>query len=1205
MKKLFACLLVLAFVLSAIPVSAVAPMENPVWDGSVADGFAGGTGTAADPYQIADGSQLAYLAQQVNGGTTYQETYFVLTADIRLNDTSDLENWETTAPANLWTPIGSYSDWNLFAGNLNGNGHTVSGIYCVTADYYAGLFCATTYEGTVIQNLTIADSYFSAPGCVGVLAGELSNTSVRNVTVFNCTVTGEYDLGGLAGCAYSSVVQNVTVTGGSISGFDYLAGILAEAYGCTVTGCHAAVAISGVYYDLAGICGYACSTQIVGCTSITQIYVACEEENTYVYEIGGIAGYADSESQVVNCLNAGDISVQGNICMQIGGIVGYSQGIIRDCCNTGSVSVTGNSQAYQIGGILGYLGEGSLENAYNSGIMTVSSGDTTVNIGGAAGSQYDGTTVQNTYYLADCVSGDSMIGTALSGEQVSQESSFPNFDFGWRWGITSLGPVIATHTVVNGVCTHCGQNCSHTYISGICADCGEACTHTTMNGGFCTDCGYRCNHSYVSGVCAACGMVCSHIYQNGVCTLCNMTCDHQWNGDLSMCTVCNTLCTHEGIENETCIQCQAVLSGNVWDGSVADGFDGGTGTKEDPYRIATGAQLAWFGQYISLYNDGPAFADQYVALTADINLRNLPFDPIGYSSSEGYSNWFTGWFDGQGHTISGLNINNSDSNSVGLFSSVALRSEGEAGVVNLNVIGSVTSDSQYVGGIVGRMEQATVSGCSFTGQVTGGQYTGGILGQGEQGQIRNCMNYASVTGTQWTGGICGGTEYNAPKLNGCINYGYVRGQEYVAGITARHNKMTAYDEEGNDIGSVNPVVNCGNYGILTVLGADNDYATYVVAGIAYGFSGQVDNCYNVGDMVSMVDGVTMLGITDSSLDCRNSFYACNGNGQFGYGYVTENSYAAITAEDMKTQTFLDTLNAQATANGWTQWKLGSTYPVFVTETVEAPAPAITGTSLVLESILRLQIYVTGQEPVLRVTVGETEQTLTDYTDRDGKLTFEVALPVHRLQESVTMELLVAGQVADTKTWTYEGYSDSLRQDFSENTSMMTLLESLDDYGSYARYFADPVGEAPNADTVEVVTKAELQPFAHKFVISSALGLQAVASLYLDDACDLQIKFNAAAWNGYTLYINGEAVTVTAAGQQMIYVIRELMPQQWDDVYEIRVANTAGETVYQFTYCVLSYARAQLGMAQESKTGLNGLLKAMYLYNRAANDYIGE
>ena len=111
-KKLLSILLALSLLLTLLPTVALA--ADGAWDGSIATAFAGGTGTESDPYQIADGAQLAYLASEVNKGQPYENACFVLTADI------DLGNHD-------WTPIGnSFSDalfggtdYSVFAGNLD------------------------------------------------------------------------------------------------------------------------------------------------------------------------------------------------------------------------------------------------------------------------------------------------------------------------------------------------------------------------------------------------------------------------------------------------------------------------------------------------------------------------------------------------------------------------------------------------------------------------------------------------------------------------------------------------------------------------------------------------------------------------------------------------------------------------------------------------------------------------------------------------------------------------------------------------------------------------------------------------------------------------------------------------------------------------------------------------------------------------------
>lgn len=165
-----------------------------VWDGSVAESFAGGSGTAEDPYLIADGAQLKRFAAIVNGtdGMT-QNTAACgrLTADILLNDTTNWTSWETTAPANTWTPIGN--SWeNQFIGILDGDGHSVSGIYINSGTDYQGLV-GVLGEGGTLQDLGVKASYIKGVNQVGGLCGWNFGT------VTNCYNTGSVAGNGLVG----------------------------------------------------------------------------------------------------------------------------------------------------------------------------------------------------------------------------------------------------------------------------------------------------------------------------------------------------------------------------------------------------------------------------------------------------------------------------------------------------------------------------------------------------------------------------------------------------------------------------------------------------------------------------------------------------------------------------------------------------------------------------------------------------------------------------------------------------------------------------------------------------------------------------------------------------------------------------------------------------------------------------------------------
>lgn len=138
---------------------------SAAWDGTVAAGFGDGDGSEANPFKIANGEQLARLAQDVNGGTTYKGKFFKLTANIDLG-------------GNEWTPIGGQS--YRFKGTFDGGGHTVSNFKIdLPQSKYIGLFGYN--EGTImnlgVENAKISGKLMSA-ACVDISMAELSPTAI-------------------------------------------------------------------------------------------------------------------------------------------------------------------------------------------------------------------------------------------------------------------------------------------------------------------------------------------------------------------------------------------------------------------------------------------------------------------------------------------------------------------------------------------------------------------------------------------------------------------------------------------------------------------------------------------------------------------------------------------------------------------------------------------------------------------------------------------------------------------------------------------------------------------------------------------------------------------------------------------------------------------------------------------------------------------
>jgi hypothetical protein len=223
-----------------------------------------------------------------------------------------------------------------------------------------------------------------------------------------------------------------------------------------------------------------------------------------------------------------------------------------------------------------------------------------------------------------------------------------------------------------------------------------------------------------------------------------------------------------------------------------------------------------------------------VELACDIDLTGTGFSSIAI---------FCGTFDGQGHTISGLNLTQ-DGSHVGLFRYV----QTGAVVKNLHVTGSVHpgGSASMVGGIVGT-NRGQIVDCSFAGDLSGDSALGGIAGVNEAtGILTGCQSSASVTGYTYVGGIVG---RNMGTVMGCENQGAVN-TVYLEAETELSLPDLSVDR--SDLGVVADVGGIAGLstGLVTAcvnLGDVGYSATgYNIGGIAGRQSGYVGNCENQG-----------------------------------------------------------------------------------------------------------------------------------------------------------------------------------------------------------------------------------------------------------------------------------------------------------------------------------------------------------------------
>lgn len=677
-------------------------------------------------YQITSGSELAWLAQEVNAGrgTSYNA---VLCKDIDLGN----ENW---------TPIGKNSGYA-----------------------YKGVFDGQGFE---IKNLKITGS-----------------------------TSANY---GLFGYVYDGTVKNLAVSGN--------------------------IQITGSGSDSYGIGG------IVG-----QLYGTAKAENcvnkvtvSANYNTGGIVGYANAsnyEKTVVGCVNLGEISGSNSV----GGIVGqfYGKGNVENCYNRGEISAS----VSKAGGIVGYLYSSSnsyknaVSNCYSTG--TVSANQNKAAIVGSVYSTYY-STITDCYYL-DSLATDSnatakseaelkalaeTLGEAFIAAPTGLNDGYPIL----RWQVPTyavtftVSPEHAKVTIAGQTGTQNGVNWSFklpdgTYNYTVSAfGYGDKNGSITVSGGAVSE-----NVTLTAAEKRTVTFAVSPTEADAKITV-------TWRGETVSPEADGSYRLPDGTyqysvkakgyareAGELTVSADgsktvsvSLTASTAWDESTTE-KPTGEGTQTSPYEIDNGEALAWLAKTV---NEAASVQKLYVKLTDDIDLGEYAFTPIGKDTSHP----FTGEFDGQGYSISGLKVSGVEY--AGLFGVVK-----DATIKNVVVKGGVTGTGE-TGGLVGFAQSGTVTieNCGNEAVVSAPDYAGGILGKAQaETTIKNSYNTGNVSTTgsnSYAGGIAAYPNGNGTvSLTDCYNTGRVSGTAYAGGLRAR---------DGSYYGTITNCYSTGN-----VTGADS------------------------------------------------------------------------------------------------------------------------------------------------------------------------------------------------------------------------------------------------------------------------------------------------------------------------------------------------------------------------------------------------
>ncbi|MBW8015660.1 MAG: hypothetical protein FVQ82_05700 [Planctomycetes bacterium] len=276
--------------------------------------------------------------------------------------------------------------------------------------------------------------------------------------------------------------------------------------------------------------------------------------------------------------------------------------------------------------------------------------------------------------------------------------------------------------------------------------------------------------------------------------------------------------------------------------SAGGNMGGGAGIETNPFLIE---DMADFNTFADPNNSETYLAEGvYTKLACDPNLATETYTKsvIGY---------FSGIFDGDGHTISNITINitESDHDDFGLFRGI---SSNTAQVKNLDVLNcNITNTTHFrIFGLLCGYNGGTIDNCHASGSINGGITLGGLCGV-NTGTISNCNTSVSITGWGMLGGLCGANEFGG-KITFSYADGSVTGNDFIGGLSGKNfGEISKSFSSVSVTGDFLPGGVCGvnsNPGKI-----ENCYATGAVHGTtgpAAGFCGMNDatitNCYCTG-----------------------------------------------------------------------------------------------------------------------------------------------------------------------------------------------------------------------------------------------------------------------------------------------------------------------------------------------------------------------
>lgn len=553
----------------------------------------------------------------------------------------------------------------------------------------------------------------------------------------------------------------------------------------------------------------------------------------------------------------------------------------------------------------------------------------------------------------------------------------------------------------------------------------------------------------------------------------------------------------------------------------------------------------------------------------DGTFRN--WTPIGSSD-------YSGTFDGNDHTISGLYFNDRNINYVGLFETTFKTAK----ITNLGIVDSYFNADSYAGAICGRNE-GTIEFCYNTGSVNGKVHIGGICGSNKlDGNILNCYNRGAVTSDSDAGGICA---VNSPsfsssitsRIKNCYNAGSVEG-EVTGGICHSSVGMGALIENcyfNNEIFSGEAVSIKPSGTFINILGKTT--AEFESGEVAYllgeAWGQNIDNGETKQSLPEFSDARVYQNRVYSKCDKSDTPAV---------------SYSNTQVEDVvPVHSFV---NGRCSECGWFENKIG--------ESLEGYSVDLDGSIGVSFYMLLDSRVAADEKSYMQFTLpnGDTKKvysnmTLTAKVDGETYNIFTCNIAAKEMTSEIKAQMFSSDAEGQIYSFTVADYANYIIKNSSKYSSeTVALVKAMMNYGKYAKaYFDGEVLEATaemnnvTADTLagyKWSESGELPEGVTYYGSSLLLESKTVVRHYfkVEEGVDAE-SYGFSEHKGMYYYDDCESLA------------KNIVDPSWN----FRFSD------YTLTYGPMSYAYAVLTNHSDDKALVN-LMKSLYLYGKAASDY---